>query len=67
MRERRGKLYNLRSLVLGLSYAAQPKSGIEMQLSALPGATGRPEEVLDELGINIYDVQIKRINLVLKS
>ncbi len=66
MRERRGKLYNLRSLVLGLSYDAIPNSGIEMQLSALPGATGRPEEVLDELGINIYDVQIKRTNLVLK-
>jgi radical SAM-linked protein len=67
MRERRGKSYDLRLLVRALAYIGLPEPGIEMRLSALPGATGRPEEVLDELAINLNDVQIKRTNLVLKS
>lgn len=66
MRERRGKPYNLIPLVHAISFIEQ-EPGIKMRLSALPGATGRPEEVLDELGINLYDVTVNRTNLVLFS
>ena len=66
MRERRGKPYNLIPLVHVISFIEQ-EPGIKMRLSALPGATGRPEEVLDELGINLYDVTVNRTNLVLFS
>ena len=68
MRERRGKPYDLRSLLLKLSLdtSAQPAM-ITMQLSALPGATGRPEEVLDELGISPFSVDVVRTDMVLTT
>jgi hypothetical protein len=37
-----------------------------MLLSSLPGATGRPEEVLEELHIDPYTVDIERTRLILK-
>ncbi len=62
MRERRGKPYNLRPLIIELTL--EP-STIRMRLSALPGATGRPEEVLDQLGINPFAVDVERVELTL--
>lgn len=51
--ERRGKRYNLRPLIEGLhtTYGDREKGWVElrMQLSARPGATARPEAVLDVL------------------
>jgi hypothetical protein len=38
-----------------------------MTLSATAGATGRPEEVLDELGIDYTDTSIVRTDLVLSE
>lgn len=63
MRERRGKPYDLRPLVHELHLAEEPQPGLLMRLSVLPGATGRPEEVLDVLGIDINSVQVIRTAL----
>lgn len=54
MRERRGKGYDLRALVLSLEGKTDDDEGYEilMRLSSLPGATGRPEEVCLQLGID---------------
>lgn len=51
--ERRGKRYNLRPLIeaLRLTGAEGDRATLRMQLSARPGATGRPEAVLDALGM----------------
>jgi hypothetical protein len=37
-----------------------------MRLAAREGATGRPEEVLDVLGIPFETARIERIRLILK-
>ena len=64
LRERRGKPYDLRKLVQQLKLISTPEAGIFMCLSALPGATGRPEEVLDYLGVELNTVHITRTGLV---
>jgi radical SAM-linked protein len=68
-RERRGKAYDLRPLVIRLEML--PASGAEVQismrLSAREGATGRPEEVLDCLGIPAETARIERTRLVMKN
>jgi hypothetical protein len=38
-----------------------------MRLAARDGATGRPEEVLDALGIPLETTRIERIRLILKT
>lgn len=66
LRERRGKPYDLRPLVESLTLSENDLSGdIVMQLSAQPCATGRPEEVLEELGINPFSVDIERLKIIL--
>jgi radical SAM-linked protein len=64
LRERRGKSYDLRSLLheLTLRTDFNPPE-LTMRLSALPGATGRPEEVLDELGISPLSVEVVRTEM----
>jgi len=64
-RERRGKSYDLRPLIHELKLASENK--IFMQLSARDGATGRPEEVLDALGIEFEGTRIERSRLIFKS
>ncbi|HEX9675990.1 MAG TPA: TIGR03936 family radical SAM-associated protein [Anaerolineales bacterium] len=54
-RERRGKSYDLRPLVEGLMLETRERAErprLVMQLAAREGATGRPEEVLLELGLD---------------
>ncbi len=74
-RERRGKAYDLRPLIesLELRTAAPPsfehpsagrRTCLCMRLSAREGATGRPEEVLDALGIASAGAQIERTRLI---
>ena len=63
IRERRNKSYDLRQLIQKCHFSSMP-IGIFMQLSTLPGATGRPEEVLDALGIDLYSVQVVRTGLI---
>ncbi|MBC7227951.1 MAG: DUF2344 domain-containing protein [Thermoflexales bacterium] len=52
-RERRGRPYDLRPLILDLRLekAGAGECVLTMLLSAREGATGRPEEVLDALGL----------------
>jgi radical SAM-linked protein len=64
-RERRGKTYDLRPLIEELSLAADAK--IYMRLAAREGATGRPEEVLDILGIPFEETRIERMGLLFKT
>lgn len=81
LRERRGKKYDLRPLIEELSLvpsairAERRDSGDEagrvekilMRLAARESATGRPEEVLDVLGIAFEDTRIERTRLIFQS
>jgi radical SAM-linked protein len=67
IRERRGKKYNLRPLIEDLKVLEQaPAFQIFMQLAAREGATGRPEEVLDMLGIAFEETRIERTRLIFR-
>lgn len=61
-RERRSKRYDLRPLIEDLSIL--PDGRIFMRLAAREGATGRPEEVLDVLGIPFEETRIERTHLI---
>jgi radical SAM-linked protein len=69
-RERRGKTYDLRPLIEELHFmepAQEQAPGlfkIYMRLSAREGATGRPEEVLDALGVPFEETRIERTGLI---
>ena len=65
IRERRGKTYDLRPLIEELKSLSSDK--IFMRLTAREGATGRPEEVLDVLGIAFDETRIERIRLNFQS
>ena len=72
-RQRRDKPYDLRPLIEELSQPPTPPPVGEgrgerlfMRLSARDGATGRPEEVLDALGIPLETARIERTRLILK-
>ncbi len=66
LRERRGKKYDLRPLIEALSLLEEDhKPTLRMTLSARESATGRPEEVLDELGIPLNKTRITREKTVL--
>lgn len=70
-RERRGKMYDLRPLIEELALTPSPSpsgrgAGVRvfMRLAAREGATGRPEEVLDALGIPFEETRIERTHLI---
>ncbi|MFH2037954.1 MAG: TIGR03936 family radical SAM-associated protein [Chloroflexota bacterium] len=69
-RQRRGKDYDLLPLLISLELK---ETGIDdlhsltMRLSASPGATGRPEEVLAELGFSSENTRITRTRLFLNT
>jgi radical SAM-linked protein len=74
IRERRGKTYDLRPLIEELTLTPTPlpegeEPGVRvfMRLAAREGATGRPEEVLDILGIAFEETRIERTQLIFKS
>jgi radical SAM-linked protein len=77
IRERRGKTYDLRPLIEelesmesdGLPPMQEPAPALQrifMRLAAREGATGRPEEVLDILGIAFEETRIERTKLIFK-
>ena len=72
-RERRGKMYDLRPLIEELRIMESEKEQapipqkIFMRLTAREGATGRPEEVLDVLGIAFEGTRIERTRLIFLS
>ncbi|MEW6402428.1 MAG: TIGR03936 family radical SAM-associated protein [Chloroflexota bacterium] len=66
-RERRGKPYDLRPLIEEISLTPAPLpmgEGLFMRLAAREGATGRPEEVIDALGIPADLARVERIRLI---
>ncbi len=67
--ERRGKRYNLRPLIEQLRLEASTDSEIvlTMRLAARPGATGRPEAVLDVLGLGDAFARYRRERLICTS
>ncbi len=62
-RERRGKAYDLRPLIEQVSVLDDPLR-LRMLLSAREGATGRPEEVLEQIGIPADTVRVERTRLI---
>ncbi|MEP6895656.1 MAG: TIGR03936 family radical SAM-associated protein [Chloroflexota bacterium] len=64
VRTRRGKEYDLRPLIEALDLS---DGKIFMKLAAREGATGRPEEVLDVLGIAFEDTRIERTRLIFQA
>jgi radical SAM-linked protein len=69
-RLRRNKSYDLRPLietVIPLSQNAEGKDMLRVQLAARDAATGRPEELLDELEINFVATHVHREKLILIS
>ena len=70
IRSRRGKQYDLRPLIESLASISSPEGRGEkilMKLSAKEGATGRPEEVLDVLGIAFEGTRVERVRLNFQS
>lgn len=65
LRQRRGKSYDLRPLVEDLKVL--PPAALHMRLAAREAATGRPEEVLEALGLDPLDARIERTSLILAS
>jgi len=66
-RERRGKPYDLRPLILALEAVPEASGGhVEMTLAAREGATGRADEVLAVLGLEPSDVSLIRTKIILK-
>jgi uncharacterized protein (DUF2344 family) len=72
LRTRRDKPYDLRPLIEELCLTPTSVAGdgqtmqIFMRLAARDGATGRPEELLDALGIPLETTRIERTRLILK-
>ena len=64
VRVRREKEYDLRPLIEALDLM---DGKILMKLAAREGATGRPEEVLDMLGIAFEDTRIERTRLIFQT
>lgn len=64
---RRQKTYDLRPMILELKVTIQPSDqvGLLMDLKAEPGATGRPDDVLDGLGYPISDYLVRREKIIL--
>jgi radical SAM-linked protein len=64
-RERRSKFYDLRPLIEELSIStAGDKISLHMKLAAREGGTGRPEEVLNALGIEPEYTRVERTELI---
>jgi len=64
-RERRGKPFDMRPLIEDLHLQAD--GVLHMRLAARPSATGRPEEVLEALGIAADTTRIERTRLIFKE
>jgi radical SAM-linked protein len=70
MRQRRGKEYDLKPLIQDIRLYP-PNDNIQSRLRVIlsqrQGATGRPEEVADALGLNLSNIRIERTKLLLTS
>jgi radical SAM-linked protein len=69
-RQRRGKAYDLRPLILDLQPAPDDEPGCQRltaRLSAREGATGRPEEVIAALGAAPEGARVHRTRLIFRA
>jgi radical SAM-linked protein len=69
-RERRGKAYDLRGLILGVEVLGKDEQGrqrLMTRLRAREGATGRPEELLAALGVEALAARVRRIQLIFRE
>ncbi len=68
-RQRKGKEYDLRPLILNLSIEKRMDGspGLKMDLSLLPGKTGRPDEVIAALDLDPLSARIHRTKIVLAN
>ncbi len=69
IRTRKDKKYDLRPLILDLAQNSHGHSGQQLSttLSMLPGATGRPDQVLEALGILPARARICRTEIMLEN
>jgi radical SAM-linked protein len=67
MRRRRKKVYDLRPLVMEIKVIEKdsPEPRLWMRLKAEEGATGRPDEVLDQMGFANTEYLVCRTKLIL--
>jgi radical SAM-linked protein len=67
LHERRGKRYNVRPLIeaLWLDAVTEGTAVLSMRLSARPRATGRPEAVMDVLGMGDAFARYRRTGVIL--
>lgn len=69
-RQRRDKPYDLRPLIEDLILLPNTEDEliqVRVQLAAREGATGRPEELLDEMGIKFENTRVHRERLIFYS
>lgn len=69
-RLRRNKPYDLRPLIEQLTQVPQNAGGnygVRVQLAAREAATGRPEELLEEMGVKFEATHVHREKLILKN
>jgi radical SAM-linked protein len=67
IRQRRGKSYDLRSLIREIGIENRESQSLRMLLNAQEGSTGRPEEVLLALGIQPENTRIERTQLIIQD
>ena len=70
IRERRGKEYDLKPLIISIEeveLSPNREQQFSLHLSSLAGATGRPDEVIKELGIPYPNTRVHRQKLLIKS
>ncbi len=63
---KRGKIFNLRERIESINFVengSNDKLLLEMRLAQRPGLTGRPDDILNVLGIDPFLSQIERIAL----
>jgi len=67
IRKRRKKVYDLLPLIIDLQVIdiEEENPGLWMRLKAEEGATGRPDEVLDEMGFENTEYLVTRTKLIL--
>ena len=67
-RERRGKVYDMKPLIENWSTGTTEDGAafIQIQMAARDSAMGRPDELADALGYDPFEVNIERIQYILK-
>ena len=69
-RERRGKMYDLRPLIVEMHALPDKERGLQRlyaRMTAQEGATGRPDELLAVLGANQIATRVHRTGLIFKE